>query len=501
MQARMCTSFSDRMASKATDEAHSERVPFMLLNASETMFRAGRGTALAAIVVAVSAVSAPSAFAQSICNAGNQTVQTWVDITASCTITGSLTITSGVVKVNFSAAPTAVLRVEGDISISGSGVLWVDGGTFEIQQAYNRHRKLSSKDDAIVILKNTKFVVNQGDGLKYLVHFASGRAKMFVVNSTLDRTSNWLLSDQKGQSMLVTIGSLYLPTEIYVKENSTVRIAEPLTQGGVWAEFADGASGTVNLPIQSDADGELVPYSWSVGRDSAGLSGVGWQLEIANAKVGLGLECHPGAQLTVNGRGVPASGEVKIAYYAGSGVQTLSGLAIGLQNRTLGSNLTLRNVELGPIAWQIYAYENVMLTIYSSILNEVGVSNGGHITVYDSIIQLGGLGSLGSQGASVAVHNSQIHAQMVEALGDGVIDVHDSAVYGTVAIAYHATSKVRFHRGAMLRNSPNACPLNLSLMLDPQGIPKCNPFLAPGAAVTRAGNGIVTCDGTDGCSW
>ena len=339
----------------------------MLLNASETpsnrservglMFRARRVTALAGIVVAVCVVSASSAFAQSICNAGSQTVTTWVDITASCTITGSLTITTGVVKVNFSAAPTAVLRVQGDISISGRGVLWVEGGTFEIQQAFNRHRKLSSTDDAIVILKNTTVVVNQGDGLRYLVHFASGRSKMFVVNSTLDRTRNWLLSDQKGQSMLVSIGSLDLPTEIYVKENSTVSIADPRTQSGVWLDFADGASGTVDLPIQSDADGELQPYSWRFGRDSAGVSGVGWQLEIANASVGLGLECHPGAQLTVNGRGVPASGEVKIAYYASSGVQTLSGLAIGLQNRTVGSNLTLRNVELGPIAWQVYAYK------------------------------------------------------------------------------------------------------------------------------------------------
>ena len=464
-------------------------------------FGAGRVTALAGIVMAVCVLSATSAFAQSICNSGSKTVTTWVDITASCTITGSLTITKGVVKVNFSAAPTAVLRVEGDISISGSGALWIEGGTFEIQQAYNRHRQLSSTDDAILILKNTNLVVNQGDGLKYLVHFARGRSKMFVVNSTLDRTKNWLLSDQKGQSMLVAVGSLHLPTEIYVKENSTVRIAEPRAQAGVWLDFADGASGTVDLPIQSDAFGELQPYSWRFGRDSAGLSGVGWEIEIANALVGLGLECHPGAQLTVNGQGAPASGEVKIAYYASSGVQTLTGLAIGLQNRTLGSNLTLSNVELGPIAWQIYAYENVMLTIYSSILNEVGVSNGGHITVHDSIIQLGGLGSLGSQGASVAVHNSQIHAQMIEALGDGVIDVHDSAVYGTAAIANHATSKVRFHRGVFLRNSPNSCPLVLSDMLDAQGIPKCNPFLHPGAEVTRAGSGVVSCDGTDQCDW
>lgn len=445
---------------------------------------------------------ATSALAQSICNAGSQTVTTWVDITASCTITGSLTINGGVVKVDFSAAPAAVLRVEGNVSIRGVGVLWMEGGTFEIQQDYNRHRELSTTNNAVLILKNTHVVVNQGAGLKYLMHYATGRAKMFVVNSTLDRTRNWLISDQREQSMLVAIGMQYIPTEIYVKDSSTVSIAEPTTRAGVWLDFEDGAAGTIDLPTQTDPLGELQPYSWRVGRGSPGMSGVGWQLEIANAAVGLGLESHGGSQLTVNGRGGPSSGEIKIGYYAGSGVETLSGLGIGLQNRTMGANqLTLNNVELGPIAWQVYATRNEMLTIFSSILNEVGVANGGHITVYDSIIQFGGVGSLGQLGASVAVHNSQIHAQMIEALRDGVIDIYDSAVYGAAVIAKEATSTVRFHRGVFLSNSPGSCPLNLALMMNAEGIPNCNPFLAPGATVTRAGAGVVSCDGTYACSW
>ena len=124
-----------------------------------------------------------------------------------------------------------------------------------------------------------------------------------------------------------------------------------------------------------------------------------------NAPVGLGLESHSGSRLTVNGRGAPGSGELKIVYHTETGVQTLTGLGIGLQNRTMGGGqLTLHNVELGPIAWQIYAHTNVMLTIFSSIVNEIGVSDGGHITAYDSIIQFGGVTSLGQFAASIAGH-------------------------------------------------------------------------------------------------
>jgi hypothetical protein len=463
----------------------------------------GAGAAsLASMALAVLLMTASPTFGQSICNAGNQTVTTRVDINASCTITGSLTIIGGMVNVNLSAAPAAVFRVQGNVTVRGAGILSIDGGTFEIQQDYNRHRQLLTADDATIILKATTVVVNQGEGLKYLVHYAVDRSKMFVVGSTLDHTRNWLISDFRGQSTLVAIATLHVPTEIYVKERSTVSIADPSSDTGVWLDFDSGATGTINLPRQADAGGELLPYSWRVGRGSTGLSGVGWQLEIANASVGLGMESHTGSRITINGRAAPSSGEIKIAYHVETGTQTLSNLGVGLQNRTMGGNqLTLRSVELGPIAWQIYAHTNVMLTIYSSIVNEVGVSNGGHITVYDSIIQFGGVTSLGSYAASIAVHNSQIHGQTIEALRDGVVDIFDSAVHGSVVVAHESTGAVNFHRGAFLRNDPDPCPLVLTEMMDMWGVPQCNPFLAPGAAVTRAGSGPVTCDATDGCSW
>src|SRR5687768_5783353 len=104
-------------------------------------FRRTRAS-LVGVALAAFFVTASPTFAQSICNAGNQVVTTRVDITASCTITGSLAIHGGMVKVDFSAAPTAVFRVEGNVGVHGAGILWIEGGTFEIQQDYNRHREL-----------------------------------------------------------------------------------------------------------------------------------------------------------------------------------------------------------------------------------------------------------------------------------------------------------------------------------------------------------------------
>jgi hypothetical protein len=452
-------------------------------------------------LVAFSATATP-AFAQSICNAGDQIVVSLVEITASCTVTGSLTIQGGMVRANFTAAPTASLRVEGDVSVTGTGVLWIEGGTFEIQQDHNQHRQMSSTGDATIVFKSTTLVVNQGVGLKYLFYNAYERSKMFAVGSTLDRTTNSLISNHFGDSRLVAINTQYVPSEIYIKERSTITIAEPGSNTGVWLDFEDGAAGTIDLPAQADAGGELQAYFWRVGRSSASLSGVGWQLEIASAFVGLGLESHSGSSITVNGQGAPTSGEIRIAYHVETGVQSLSGLGTGLRNGTLGGDqLALNNVELGPIAWQVYAHDGATLSIHSSILNEIGVAAGGHITVRDSIIQFGAIVSLGSSAASITVHHSQIHSQTIEALRDGAIHIHDSAIFGATVIAHESTSAVNFHGGALLRNRSNACPLILSEMMDHWGVPQCNPWLAPGAAVTRVGSGTISCDATYDCSW
>ena len=457
---------------------------------------------LAAPLVVVMMSTTP-AFAQTICNAGDQIVVGYVELTGSCTINGSLTIQGGVVKANFAAAPTAVLRVHGNVSITGTGALWVEGGTFEIQQDYAQHRSILAADDATIVWKSTSVSLNQGSGVKSLIYNAHDRSKTFVVDSTLDTTHSWLISNQLEDSTLVGIRTQHVPTEIYVKGRSTVSIAEPTSYTGVWLEFASGTTGTLDLPVQTDGAGHWQAYSWRVGRGTSALAGVGWLLQIADARVGLGMESHSGSRIAVNGQGRPTFGEIKIGYHVSGGVQTLSGLSAGLQSDKIlgGDQLTLRNVELGPIAWQIYAHDRATLTINSSVLNEIGAATGGNITVRDSIMQFGTIASLGSGAASIAIYNSQIHSQAIEAMRDGVVHIYDSPVFGATVIAHEALSAVNFHRGALLRNRSNACPLILDGFVDVSGVPICNPFLAPDAAVTKAGSGQISCDSTFDCHW
>ena len=142
-----------------------------------------------------------------------------------------------------------------------------------------------------------------------------------------------------------------------------------------------------------------------------------------------------------------------------------------------------------------------MLQIFSSVLNEIGVSAGGHITVYDSIFQFAGIESLGSGGASIEVYDSQIHSQTIQALRDGTVTIHNSAVYGAAVVTHEPTSAVHFDGGAFLPNATDLCELNLDTMVDDWGVPNCNPWLAPGAEVTRAGSGPTTCAGTFYCAW
>ena len=51
-----------------------------------------------------------------------------------------------------------------------------------------------------------------------------------------------------------------------------------------------------------------------------------WQLVVAGAMPGLGVESHEGSRVTINGVGKPENGELRISYHVESGTQTLSNL-------------------------------------------------------------------------------------------------------------------------------------------------------------------------------
>ncbi|MFO1434706.1 MAG: hypothetical protein U1F76_32270, partial [Candidatus Competibacteraceae bacterium] len=324
-------------------------------------------------------------------------------------------------------------------------------------------------------------------------------SQMIVVNSRLDNMRDWLLANFFGHSKLIAIDSIKLPTEIYVKEGSTIQVSG-VTNSGIWLDLIAGMSGTLDLPTQADGNGRLQAFSWSVGRNSPNLTGVPWQLEVAGAMPGLGVESHEGSRVTINGVGVPGSGELRIAYHVESGTHTLSNLRVGLQHAILDNGrLILYNVQTGLVGWQIYVQDNEMLTITDSVLNEVGATVNGHVQVYNSILQFAAAEALGWN-STVDIYNSQIHSQTIQALRNGIVNIYDSAIYGAALVAHETTSEIHLHNGALLQNASGACPFEPGIF-DQWGVPSCNPFVAPGATVSKAGQGVFTCTGTVNCNW
>lgn len=71
-------------------------------------------------------------------------------------------------------------------------------------------------------------------------------------------------------------------------------------------------------------------------------------------KSGLGVEIYPTANITINGAGLPNTGDLKVALIFAFGSDTLQNLKAGLQDSTISNGIygsvTLNNVNLGPIA-------------------------------------------------------------------------------------------------------------------------------------------------------
>jgi hypothetical protein len=252
------------------------------------------------------------------------------------------------------------------------------------------------------------------------------------------------------------------------------------------------ATGTLKVPDTNR------PFSWLVGAKS-GL-GVGWSLNVDNARPGLGIEVKPASRLTILGNGprAPATGELKVSYFVDNSRDLLDGLSAGLQNRSVGDRLTLKDVQLGPIAWQIYAGENADLTIRNSTINEIGVFGGNaKVRVESSVLQLAVLAAL-APGSLIDIRESEVWNQSIEAANGAQVVLTDSKVHGSLFHVRDTGSSISIKGGVFYEN-PAGCTESTMVNVA-TGRPKCNPFRAPGKP-RSAGTGKVGCAGTANCTW
>lgn len=421
-----------------------------------------------------------------------------VTVDADCTVGGDLTLTGSAVLHFDYSREGGRLVVRGNIIVQGDAKLWIQGSAQEravlvVDNEFSQQRSMTSKDGATIKLDHVEFrtqeSVSKGKGSVYMSYEARDRSSFEATGSTSKGEEAWLLANLHDAAKLIVADTQFVPNEIYVHDSSTAKISGRGTQTGVWLDAA-AAKGTVTLP---DMNG---PFSWRIGA-GAGLD-VAWSLLVDDARPGIGFEVRPGSALTIKGNGAraPATGELKISYFVAGARETLDGLKAGLQNRKISERLTLNDVQLGPIAWQIYAGDNADLTIRDSTINEIGIfGRDAKVRVDHSVLQLAVLAALGPH-SLLEIRDSEVWNQTIEVANQAKVSVASSKIHGTLFHARDSGSDISIDGGTFFDNPAHCTQATMLNIVT--GQPQCNPFRPPGGPQST-GPGKVKCTGTAGC--
>jgi len=420
------------------------------------------------------------------CNSGSVTVTTNATITGSCIINGDLTIQNGgSLNVDLTSAQLDTFVVRGNILLQGNGFLWIhaaagsSGEQFIVSNNYSNQRSITTLDSSRIKLEYVEFKTQEGSlnnaASIYMSYFAKNSSIFYVNNSTLDTQTAWLLCNLNNRSTLVGYNPNHVPTETYLADTAQISLHGPGTNLGLWLTF-DSITDTLNLPT-----GQTQPFSWKIGRGAGGLNTT-WYLEEDTAKAGIGVQILSTAKVTINGTGVPSTGELKVALLFANSSDTLKNLKVGIQNTTVATgpsgHVTLNNVNLGPIAWQVYALMNEKLYIKNSVINEIGIAGPSAITVESSTLQFALLAATGIGGSTLTINNSSIWNQAITAANNGKVILNNCTVTGSAFSTTDPTSHITVNGGCFFSNA-TGCTENTMVNLT-TGQPYCDPFIPPG---------------------
>ncbi len=420
------------------------------------------------------------------CHIGSVTITSSTLITGSCVINGDLTIVNGgTLNVDLTGIGADTFVVQGNILLQGNAVLWIhaapgaSGDQFIVSNTYNEQRTITTKDSSRLKLENIEFRTQEGNLANavsmYMNYNAKDNSILYVNKTWLDPLKAWLLCNMFNKSTLIGFEPKSVPTETYLQDTAQIVLHGANTSMGLWLNFQD-INDTLNLPPN-----QALPYTWKVGRGFGGLASP-WYLEVDTANPGLGVQIFPSSKITVNGSGLPATGELKTAVMFANGTDTLKNLKTGLQNTTVadGPNgrITLNNVNLGPIAWQIYILMNEDLFIKKSVINEIGIAGPSHVTVDSCLLQLAVIGAVGAGGCTMTINNTEIWNQSINAANNSTMILNNCKVTGSVFSTADAQSHITVNGGCFFSNPAGCTPSTMVNIAT--GQPNCNPFIPSG---------------------
>lgn len=419
---------------------------------------------------------------------------------ATTTMVGNLTVKgSAVLTIDFTSDPEQVFAVKGNILLQDDGQLVVKGNKnlmndgFIISNEFNSQYSITTTGNSIIRLENIGVRTQTGTVLEngniYMSYFAKDHSAMIIDGAKLDYESSWLLATFNDQSSLEILNSMHVPTEIYLNDSCSVTIEGADTKTGLWMSLTSGAH-TFQIPNVSTGS-----WSWSAGANLG--PGVHWTLTVTNSNPGLGVNLFPGAEANITGHGV-APKELTIGYFGSGNNEVLDNLQVGLQNGVIvPGRLTLNNVHLGPIAWQIYSITPASLTVNNSTINEIGIVGSGSVIVNNSLLQLALLACYG-QNSSLTVSNSDVWNQAIETDNNGQISLTNCRVFGSRFMTRTAQGSITIVGGSFHDNPP--VDLGTTFVDLITGYPNYNPFSAPGPP-RKSGTTVVSCTGVANCSW
>lgn len=457
-----------------------------------------RSTPLFAFVILLNAVACGTEPAPTL--SGDLIVTENRTIVTSATVQSLTVKGNAILTIDYTSAPENSFVVKGNVLLQDKAQLIVRGNKslmndgFIIANEFSSQYTLKTTGNSVIRLENIGMRTQTGTvtdkGNIYMSYDATDNSSMIIDGAKLDNESSWLLGNFRNKSKLEISNSVYIPTEIYLNDSCSVSITGSETKTVLWMALTSG-SHTLQLPNVSTNT-----WSWNAGTDLG--PGVHWSLAVANSNPGLGVQLFPNATANITGHGVPATGELTISYFVSGNNEIVDNLHVGLQDGIIVPNrLTLNNVHLGPIAWQIYSLTSASFTINHSTINEIGIVGDGTVTINNSILQLAVLACYG-QNSTLNVNHCDVWNQSIEADRNGKITLTDCNVYGSQFITRNAQSKIAINGGSFLNNPP--IDRSKTLIDIASGYPNYNPFSAPGPP-KKSGPGAITCTGVANCNW
>jgi hypothetical protein len=415
------------------------------------------------------------------------------NIQGNCTVVGNINLSGSATL----AMTTGALFVKGNIILNDNSVFSVTAGTLIFPQTNYSQYSITLNGTSHLTMTASSFVTSSSNQTHFpMTLTATDHSVARFDNSFLNTaTGSWLLGYFGNNSTLTVTNTQNLPTEIYPFDASTISVSSS-SFAGMWLNFASGDMGIVNIP-KFDSSGR---YNFTFTPSKGNIYSVGITSGIGR----IGINSHPKSTIIVNGAMSPVMNyaNVVFGYYIENSTApvVIDGLTVGgFLTGTLthqGRNLTLNNVYINPLCWQVYVSQSNGFPTYitNSKINELAVANG-IVNISDSTLQLAETVVAGP-GSRLTINNTQIWSSTIQAMMGGVVNIANSHIHGNFISASGVGSKITMTNVIDSRNGtpPQSCASVGGYPPNINGVPLCNPQnpLYQCSQVTAANGATIT---------